>query len=229
MTGVGYQNKDVQKNLSSQVSTFEVVSGGDLDIQALTPAVAAPGELESGDFTIQFYSEFGICTNSFTYTFGEDIDEGYKDGWYEFDGETLATYSFQYGEAFMVYSTKAGGSFTYSGQVTGEEMEVPVIKNLSAQGNIRPTVVDIQDIVPEVTEEGKELESGDFTIQFYSEFGICTNSFTYTFGEDIDEGYEDGWYEFDGETLADYDFPAGFGFKAYATKAGKLIFPALEL
>ena len=129
----------------------------------------------------------------------------------------------------MVYSTKAGGSFTYSGAVNGEEMEVPVIKNLSAQGNVRPTTIGVQDILPEVTEPSKILESYDFTIQFYSEFGICTNSFSYVFGEDIDEGYEDAWYKEDGETVAEYEFPAGFGFKVYATKAGKLIFPALEL
>lgn len=226
---VGYQNKGVQKNLSSQVPTFEVVSGGDLDIQNLIPAVAEPGVLESYDFAIQFYSEFGICTNSFTYIFGEDIDTGYEDGWYEQDGETLSTYSFKYGEAFMVSCTKTGGSFTYSGAVNGAEMEVPVIKNLSAQGNVRPTTVDIQDILPEVTEPSKVLESYDFAIQFYSEFGICTNSFTYIFGEDIDTGYEDGWYEQDGETLSTYEFPAGFGFRVSTTKAGKLIFPALEL
>ena len=195
-----------------------------MNIQDLVPA--ADG-LESGDYTIQFYDEYGALTNSIYYTFGEDIDEGYADGWYNDDGETLSTVVLQPGQAFFVYATRGDGKFTYSGEVNGAEAEIPVGNVSSAQGNFRPTSVNVQSIIPEL--EGG-VESGDYTIQFYDEYGALTNSIYYTLGEDIDEGYEDGWYNDDGETMSTQVFEPGFGFVVYSTKAGgKFVFEALSL
>ena len=49
----------------------------------------------------------------------------------------------------------------------------------------------------------------------------------YVLGEDIDDGYADGWYEEDWETLVVKTFGAGEGFNVSAAKAGYLKFPAL--
>ena len=176
---------------------------------------------------IQFYDQYGIIEKQYLYVFGEDIDEGYEDGWYEEDMDTYVEKVFDVGEAFNVYAAKAG-SLQFAGQVLTAQTVVPVRKNISAQGNFRPTGVNIQDITPAV-DDGYTLESGDFVIQFYDQYGIIEKQYLYVFGEDIDEGYEDGWYEEDMDTFVEKIFAAGEGFNVYAAKPGTLTFPALAL
>ena len=115
----------------------------------------------------------------------------------------------------------------YAGEVNGEEVAVPVRQYLSAQGNFRPTSVNIQSIVPAVA-DGDELLSGDFVIQIIGDTGRVLNSYAYVLGEDIDDGYADGWYEEDWETLVEKTFAPGEGFLMSAAKdGGTLLFPAL--
>ena len=196
-----------------------------MDIQNIKPVPPDGEDLASGDFTMQIYGDTGIIQASYMYVLGEDIDDGYPDGWYEEDMETLVTKTFDVGEAFNMYMAVEGASLQYAGQVNGEETSVPVRKNLSAQGNFRPAAVDIQSIVPEL-DEG-DVASGDFTIQIYGDTGLIQASYMYVLGEDIDDGYADGWYEEDMETLVDKTFAAGEGFNVYATTVGYLKFPAL--
>ena len=197
-----------------------------MDIQNIKPVPADGEDISSGDFTIQIYGDTGIIQTQYMYVLGEDIDEGYADGWYEEDWETLVVKTFDAGEAFNLSMAVDGASLQYAGQVNGEETLVPVRKNLSAQGNIRPATVDIQSITP-VVEDGDTLESGDFTIQIYGDTGIIQTQYMYVLGEDIDDGYADGWYEEDWETLVVKTFGAGEGFNVSAAKAGYLKFPAL--
>ena len=222
---VGYQNKDVRKNLSVQLATFEDVGAEGMDIQNIKPVPADGEDISSGDFTIQIYGDTGVIQTQYAYVLGEDIDDGYEDGWYEEDWETLVNKTFDAGEAFNIYMGVDGASLQYAGQVNGEETLVPVRKNLSAQGNLRPVPVDIQTIIPVLDDE--DVASGDFTIQVYSDTGIIQTQYAYVLGEDIDEGYEDGWYEEDWETPVVKTFAAGEGFNVYAGKAGYLKFPAL--
>ena len=223
---VGYQTKEVRQNLSVQLPTFEDVGAEGMDIQNIQPVAPEGEEVASGDFTMQIYGDTGVIQASYMYVLGEDIDDGYPDGWYEEDMETLVTKTFDIGEAFNMYMSIDGASLQYAGKVNGEETSVPVRKNLSAQGNFRPAPVDIQSIVPTV-DEGDEVASGDFTMQIYGDTGIIQASYMYVLGEDIDDGYADGWYEEDMETLVEKTFAAGEGFNVYAAKAGYLKFPSL--
>ena len=223
---VGYQNANVRQNLSVQLPTFEGVGSEGMDIQSIKPVLAEGEDIESGDFVIQIFNATGRVTTQYPYVLGEDIDVGYADGWYEEDWETIVEKTFDAGEAFKVYAAKDGGSFLYAGEVKGEAIEVPVRQNLSAQGNLRPTAVNIQSIVP-VVPEGEVLESGDFVIQIFNATGRVTTQYPYVLGEDIDDGYADGWYEEDWETLVEKTFDAGAGFLMYSTKGGSLTFPAL--
>ena len=223
---VGYQTKDVRKNLSVQLATFEDVAAEGMDIQNIKPVPAEGEDVSSGDFTIQIYGATGVIQTQYLYVLGEDIDEGYPDGWYEEDMETLVTKTFDAGEAFNLSMAVEGAALQYAGQVNGEETSVPVRQNLSAQGNFRPTSVDIQSIIP-VVDEGKSFSSGDFTIQIYGPTGVIQTQYLYVFGADIDEGYADGWYEEDMETYVDKTFAAGEGFNVSAATAGYLKFPAL--
>lgn len=218
---VGYQNAEVRQYLSVQLPTFDGVATTGIDIQDIKPVCEG---MESGDFTIQLYNEFGAITASYMYCIGEEIEQE-KDGWYEEDLETLVDKTFDVGEAFNVSAAKAG-SLQYAGQVIPTQVVVPVRQYLSAQGNFRPVSVDIQDIIPAVAEG--DLESGDFTIQFYNEFGAITASYMYCIGEEIEQE-KDGWYEEDLETLVEKTFAAGEGFNVSAAKAGTLTFPALAL
>ena len=222
---VGYQNKEVRQYLSVQLATFEDVGAEGVDIQNIKPVAPDGEDISSGDFTIQVYGATGAIQTQYMYVLGEDIDEGYEDGWYEEDWETPVVKTFDAGEAFSLYMAVNGASLQYAGQVNGEEISVPVRKYLSAQGNLRPTSVDIQDILP-VVEDG-ELESGDFTIQIYGSTGAIITQYMYVLGEDIDEGYEDAWYEEDWETPVVKTFAAGEGFNVYSAKVGYLKFPAL--
>ena len=223
---MGYQNKDVRKNLSVQLATFDDIGTAGMDIQNIKPVAPDGEDIASGDFTIQIYGPTGAQTASYAWVLGEDIDDGYPDGWYEEDWETIVTKTFEPGEAFNLYMAVDGASLQYAGQVNGEEILVPVRKNLSAQGNLRPTSIDIQDIIP-VVEDGDELASGDFTIQIYGPTGAQTASYAWVLGEDIDDGYPDGWYEEDWETIVVKTFTAGEGFNVYAATAGYLKFPEL--
>lgn len=220
---VGYQNKDVRKNLSQQVCTFDQigVEGGTLDIQRLIP-VNGDGSEVSGEVTIQFISDRGVLQTAYTYFEKDGYDDGYPAGWLNDDGE-LADYTFSAGEAFQVSSGSAA-NFQYSGEVNMAETDVPFRKNLSVQANIRPAPVDIQTLTT-VNDNG-ELISGEVTIQNVSDRGVLQTSYTYFEKDGYDDGYPAGWLDDDGE-LADYTFAAGEGFKVSAGVAGYLRFPEM--
>ena len=198
---VGYQTKDVRKNLSQQVCTFDQigVEGGALDIQKLIP-IDADGNEVSGEVTIQFISPLGVLQTSYGYFAEDEYDEGYTAGWYDDDGE-LANYTFKASEAFQVYSG-AIANFVYAGEVNMAQTDVPFRKNLSPQANIRPTSISLQSIVP-VDESGDEI-SGEITIQFISALGALQSSYGYFSEDEYDEGYAAGWYDDDGE-LAEFN------------------------
>ena len=104
------------------------------------------------------------------------------------------------------------------------ETDVPFRRLLSVQANIRPTSVDIQDVIP--VDDNDDLISGEVTIQFISDRGALQTSYTYFEADGYDEGYPAGWLDDDG-ALADYSFAPGEGFKVYAGVAGYLRFPEL--
>ena len=78
---VGYQNKDVRKNFSQQVCTFDQigVTGGALDIQKIIPVDGGGNEV-SGEVTVQFISSLGVTQTSYTYYKADGFDEGYAAG-----------------------------------------------------------------------------------------------------------------------------------------------------
>ena len=225
---VGYQNKDVRKNLSQQVCTFDVVGGdGSHDIQTLLPVDDEGVYVGDGDINIQFINDRGKFLNSFAYYgVGELSEEQTVAGWYDEDSEELADYTFASGEAFQV-SAASACNFVYAGEVNMAETDVPFRKNLSFQANVRPTSVDIQGIIP-VDGEGAYIGDGDINIQFFTDRGKFTKSYAYYgVGELSEEQTVAGWYDEDSEELADYTFAAGEGFKLSAGSAGYLRFPEL--
>lgn len=180
----------------------------------------------SGEITVQFYSEFGKLNEQFTWWLGEDIDEGYVDGWYDDDMEEAKARSLDCGEGFFVYTAYTGSKLVYAGEVDTAVTAIPVPRLLSSKGNIRPCAIKMSDITP-VTKDD-EAVSGEITIQFYSEFGKLLEQYTWWLGEDIDEGYVDGWYDDDMEEVKDKDLAAGQGFCIYTTYTGAYLkFPAI--
>ena len=120
--------------------------------------------------------------------------------------------------------------FIYSGEVNMAETDIPFRKNLSPQGNIRPTSVDIQSIVPvDGNDENAEyIGEGEITIQFYSGLGVLQGAFSYYGAGEYGKKFPDaGWYDEDNDELADYTFAPGEGFLLMAGSAGYLRFPEL--
>ena len=146
---VGYQTKPVRKNLSQQVCTFDQigVEGGALDIQKLLPVDDKGNYIGDGDINIQFISPLGAGLAAYAYYGEDEYDDGYPAGWYDEGTDELADYTFAASEGFLV-SAGSACNFQYSGEVNMAETDVPFRKNLSMQGNIRPTLVDIQTIIP---------------------------------------------------------------------------------
>ena len=106
---VGYQNKEVAVNLSNQMPTFEAIGSEGTDIENLQP-VDENGDPLSGEFTIQFYDEYGRLAENYTWWKGEDVDEGMEDGWFDDDMEEPKTRALAAGEGFCV-STSYDGAF----------------------------------------------------------------------------------------------------------------------
>ena len=227
---VGYQNKDVRKNLSQQVCTFDQIgiADGALNVQNLIPVDGEGASVGDGDVTIQFINDRGKLINQYTYYLAKELGPAQTTpGWYDEDEEE-ADYSFASGEAFQVYAASAV-HFVYSGEVNMAETDVPFRKNLSFQANVRPTTVDIQSITP-VNGNGDEAEAigdGDITIQIFTDRGKISMQYTYYLAKELGPMQTTpGWYDED-EELADKEFVAGEGFKLYAAQAGFLRFPEM--
>ena len=224
---VGYQNKDVAKLLSNQIVTFEKVGSEGSNITEFYP-IDENGEKLSGEATAQFYNEYGKLQEKYTWWLGADIDEGYVDGWYDDDMEEDKTRPLDFGEGFKIDTKYTGMKLVYAGEVDVGAVAIPVPRLLSSKGNIRPCAIKMSDITP-VTEDDEAL-SGEVTIQFYNEYGKLQEKYTWWLGEDIDEGYVDGWYDDDMEEVKDKDLDAGQGFCIDTKYTGAFLkFPAIEV
>ena len=222
---VGYQNKDVARLLSNQIVTFEKVGGEGSNITEFTP-VDENGDKLSGETIIQFYNEYGKLNEQYTWWLGEDIDEGYVDGWYDDDMEEAKTRELDLGEGFKVSTSYTGSKLQYAGEVDTGVIAVPVPRLLSSKGNVRPCAIKMSDITP--VDENDDAVSGEIIIQFYNEYGKLTEQYTWWLGEDIDEGFVDGWYDDDMEEVKDKDLEAGQGFCISTSYTGAFLkFPAI--
>ena len=162
---VGFQLKDVRKNLSQQVCTFDQigVAGGALDIQNLIPVDGDGDYVGDGAVNVQFLSPLGVMQSSYAYYGKDEYDDDTPAGWYnEKTDELITDFVFNPGEGFQV---NAGSPcvFQYSGEVNMAETDVPFRKDLSMQGNIRPTAVDIQTLIP-VDDKEEYIGDGEVNI-----------------------------------------------------------------
>ena len=224
---VGYQNKDVRKNFSQQVCTFDQigVEGGALDIQKLLPVDGEGNYVGDGAVNVQFLSPLGVKQSSYAYYGKDEYDDGMPAGWYDEMEDELAVYSFNSAEGFMVLSSETC-NFQYSGEVNMAETDVPFRKNLSPQGNIRPSSVDIQRIIP-VDDNEEYIGDGAVNVQFLSPLGVKLQSYAYYGKDEYDDGMPAGWYDEMEDELAVYTFAPGEGFMLLAGQAGYLRFPEL--
>ena len=213
--------------LSQQVCTFDQigVTGGELDIQKLLPVDSEGDYIGDGAVNVQFYSNLGAIQGQYAYYGKDEYDDDTPAGWYDEEEDELAVYSFASGEGFDISTTEVC-NFQYSGEVNMAETDVPFRQFLSAQGNIRPSSVDIQDIIP-VDGEGDYIGDGAVNIQFYSNLGAGLAAYAYYGKDEYDDDTPAGWYDEGEDELADYTFTAGEGFKIYATQSGYLRFPEL--
>ena len=226
---VGYQNKAVRKNLSQQVCTFDAVGGGGLELAKLIPADADGEYIGDGEINIQFKSALGALEAAYAYYGTDEYDDDCPAGWYnEKTDELIADFVFNPCEGFQV-SAGTACVFQYAGEVNMAETFVPFRKNLSMQGNIRPTTVDIQTILPVDgdDETAEYIGDGEINIQFASPLGALEVAYAYYGEDEYDDDCPAGWYNEKTDELAVYTFEAGEGFKISAGTAGFLRFPEM--
>ena len=200
-------------------STFVPVSGGNVNIQDITPA---GDTIDEGDVNIQILDAYGRTTAAYVYYGADMFDDGYPAGWYDDDG--IANATFATGTGLWVAAPDANTTLTFSGKVPTEDVTVVLRAGFTPTANMMPTDVAIQDILP----AGSSIDEGDVNIQILDAYGRTTAAYVY-YGEDMfDDGYPAGWYDDDG--LVDVTFPGGTGLWVSATDSETTItFPAPEL
>ena len=226
---VGYQNKDVSKGTSFQIPTFEIVGSEGSNITEFKP-VDEDGNPLSGEITVQFYTDKGklIEDKQYSWWLGEDIDTGYPDGWYDGNQDEPKSCPLDLGEGFVVNTSYASGKLVYSGQIDTGALAIPIRKGTAFVGNVRPTAVNMSTLKPVTIDD--EPVSGEITIQFYNDKGklIEDKQYSWWLGEDIDTGYEDGWYDGNQDETKEYPFVAGEGFVINTSYTGAYLkFPAI--
>ena len=139
---VGYLNKDIRKNLSQQVCTFDQigVTDGALDIQKLIPVDADGAYVGGGEVNIQFKSSLGVLEAAYAYYGPTELNKKQTvAGWYDEDTEELAEYTFASCEGFQV-SAGSTCNFQYSGEVNMAETDVPFRKKPINAGQHPPNI-----------------------------------------------------------------------------------------
>ena len=226
---VGYQQKDLPSGFCNGVATFVNVAQETMSITDMIPRDSEGNTLGGGVFQLQTTKPSGGADEQFLYLFEDDVGEELGDGWYNGDGETLATKVFEVGEGFVFNSSVEGAKLTFAGQVVTKAVDVGIATGFSDLGNMRPSQVSIQSIVP-VDADGATVGGGAFQLQTIKPSGGADEQFLYLFEDDVGEELGDGWYNGDGETLATKVFEPGEGFVFNSSVVGgKLKFAALGL
>jgi hypothetical protein len=208
---VGYTASNLPNGFSAAAPTFVNTGAEVLNIQDIV-ALNADGETEGGGvFQLQTKAPSGGLDEQFAYFFDDDIGEDLGDGWYNGDGETLATKDFKPGEGFVFNAAVTGGKIQFAGEVYTKPLNITLPNGFCALGNARPVAVSIQNIIP-VNADGETVGGGVFQLQTKTPSGGLDEQFAYFFDDDIGEDLGDGWYNGDGETLATKVFEPGEGF-----------------
>ena len=226
---VGYLTRELASGFSMHAPTFVDVGGKvvNMPIQKMVPVNADGETVGGGVFQLQTKKANGFVDEQFYYLFEDDVGEDLGDGWYNADGETLATRTFAPGEAFLFTSSLTGGTLTFAGEVLFDAMELDLNNGFTALGNLRPAAINIQNIIP-VNADGETVGGGVFQLQTKKANGFVDEQFYYLFEDDVGEDLGDGWYNADGETLATRTFAPGEGFLFTSSLTGaKLKFQAL--
>ena len=215
---VGYDQTALRFGSKGVGASFVNVSGGNIDIQDLTPVTEdyKPGDgYEDEEVELQILNENGGTSRTFVW-----IDAGttYPAGWYE-DGE-LADYTFAPGEGFYAGAPDSTWSIQNAGAVPTEGIAVRLRFGSKHVVNPTPVAVNLNDydndgkcILPSGTnyEPGDGYEDEEVELQILNENGGTVRTFVWI---DALPSYF-GWYE-DGELVENVQALPGEGFYAGA-------------
>ena len=214
---VGYSQNDFRKKYTLVVPEFDKVGATGIDLQSITPVGIDMEDYGEGDINIQTFTDSANKSEQF-FWFDAEVSESGESGWHDSAGEELAEKTFTKGEGFMLYMPTADGKLNISGEVNLDEITIPCRKKYTLMGNIRPTTVSIQNIVP----TGIDMEDygeGDINIQTFTDSANKSEQF-FWFDAEVSESGESGWHDSAGEELATKEFAAGEGFMIYMPAAG---------
>lgn len=111
---MGYQTKEIVKGFSAEAATFVNVGTSAMSITDIIPKNADGETVGGGVFQLQTKAPSGGLDEQFLYLFEDDVGEDLGDGWYNGDGETLATKVFQPGDGFVFNSSVIGGKLKFA-------------------------------------------------------------------------------------------------------------------
>lgn len=189
-----------------------------MSIQDIKPYAPVGEEIGDYMFTLQTFDSGANMVDQFFYMTAEGGEAMDGDGWYNLaiGTEEKSDYVFKPGEGFMfesMYDDDSGAGYTMAGAVTKGDTKIPVNTAFTLIGNIRPSNVSIQDMIP-YAPEGEDLADYMFTLQTFDAGANMVDQFFYMTevgGEAMDG---DGWYNLavGTEEKSDYVFKPGEGF-----------------
>ena len=220
---VGYTNKDAGADFSLVIPMFQAVGSDSYDIQTIIPQ--GENAVGYGDVNMQTFTTDANADETFLWLTVADMGVE-EDGWYNEDMSTKAEKIFAPGEGFMLCAGAGAISLNFAGEVNAAEVTVNVPADFSLLGNIRPTGVSIQTIIP----QGENAVGyGDVNMQTFTADANADETFLWLTVADMGVE-EDGWYNEDMSTLADKVFAPGEGFMLCAgAGACQLKFSAMGL
>ena len=93
--------------MSNQICTFEKIGSDGTKLSEFRP-VDENGDPLADEITVQFYSDRGKLLESYTWTLGENIDEGYEDGWYDENQDEVKDKDIEAGQGFCIDTSYTG-------------------------------------------------------------------------------------------------------------------------
>jgi hypothetical protein len=203
---VGYQTVTCAQGFTVFTPTFLTVGGTPYTFKDIS------GTMEWYD-NLQFFDSYGDV-NFTAYWQTVDTAPGGIAGWYDGDGNALANTVIPAGQGFFISLANAG-SITVKGEVNTSNVTVTSVEGFKVMGNCMPAGVKYGDLVCTGIAWYDNL-------QFFDIYGDV-NFTAYWQTVDTAPGGIAGWYDGDGNALANTVIPAGQGFFLSTASAGVTI------
>ena len=216
---VGYQKVTLQEGFNFVAPQFNIVGGGDLDLQSIKLDVS--DDEATGNDNIQILDADGNPVAQY-YWYPAAWFGGTKSGWVDGDTGGLADVTVANGLAVLVEGT-SDCTVTVAGEVPTTDAETTTVEGFNFVGNSSPSAINIQDLQIDVADADA---TGNDNIQILDANGNPVAQY-YWYPAAWFGGTKSGWVDGDTGDLADVELAPGQGVLFEAGDAGtKITAPA---